>query len=141
MAKDALDTLARLLRHEVDAERRALVLLNRQCQTVLDRLAELERETARETEASRQFPGGPMLLSSFLSAHREHERALRAELEALDARRLVQLERLAEKRLEARRLERLAERRRTAAERLAERRETKALDDLVSARAARRHMR
>jgi flagellar export protein FliJ len=141
MAKDALDTLARLLRREVDAERRALALLNRQCQTVLDRLAELEGETARETEAARQFPGGPMLLSSFLSAHRERERSLRAELEALDARRLVQLERLAEKRLEARRLERLAERRRTAAERLAERRETKALDDLVSVRAARRHMR
>jgi hypothetical protein len=138
MAKDALDTLARLMRREVDAERRGLVLLNRHRQTVLDRLAELEREVAREREAAGQLPDGAMLFLRFLDTRRMDERSLRAELEALEARRLAQLEWLAEKRLEARRLERLAERRRAAAERLADRRETKALDDMVSARAARR---
>jgi flagellar biosynthesis chaperone FliJ len=82
-----------------------------------------------------------MLLLRFLGARRERERSLRAELDALDRERLVQLERLAEKRLEARRLERLAERRRAVADELATRRETKALDDLVNARAAHRQAR
>jgi flagellar biosynthesis chaperone FliJ len=138
---DALGTLARLARREVDEERRALAALDQQRKALLERIEELSREAAREAEAADQLPGGPMLLLRFLGARRERERSLRAELDALDRERLVQLERLAEKRLEARRLERLAERRRAVADELATRRETKALDDLVNARAAHRQAR
>jgi len=141
MAADTLGTLARLARREVDAQRRALAALNRHRQTVLDRLSELERDVVHEREAAGQLRGGAMLLVRFLGARRERERCLRAELEALEERRLAQLERLAEQRREARRLERLDERRRATVERLAARREAKALDDLVSARAAHRHVR
>ena len=138
---DALGTLARLARREVDEERRALAALDGRRKALLERIEELGRNSAREAEAATGLPGGAMLLSSYLAARREHESSLRAEIETLDRQRLVQLERLAEKRLEARRLERLGERRRAAAKRLAERRETRALDDLVSARAAGREAR
>ena len=135
---DALGTLARLARREVDEERRALAALDGRRKALLERIEELGRNSAREAEAATGLPGGPMLLSSYLGARRARQRSLRAEIEALEEQRLVQLERLAAKRLEARRLERLGERRSATAERLAARREAKALDDLVSARTARR---
>lgn len=138
---DALGTLTRLARREVDEERHALSALDRRRAALQDRIDELARDTTREIEVAERLPGGRMLLAGYLAARRERASNLRRELHALDGQRLAQLERLAEKRLEARRLERLGERRRAAAERLAARRETNALDDLVSARAARREAR
>jgi hypothetical protein len=135
---DALGTLTRLARREVDEERHALSVLDRRRAALQDQIDELSRDAAREIEAAERLPGGPMLLASYLAARRERASVLRRELEALDRQRLAQLERLAARRLEARRLERLVERRRAAAERLATQREMKAIEDIVTARAARR---
>jgi hypothetical protein len=101
IAMDALGTLMRLARREVDEERRALAALEERRKALLDRFEELERDAVRESEAAEHLPGGSMLLLSYLAARRERAGALCRELEALEQRRLAQLERLAEKRLEA----------------------------------------
>jgi hypothetical protein len=44
---DALGTLARLARREVDEERRALAALDQQRKALLERIEELSREAAR----------------------------------------------------------------------------------------------
>lgn len=108
---DALAVLGRLARQQLDEQRRALHAIDRALAAVRDELDGLRQQLEEERRAAATLADGERLLASYQRRILERERTLRAELDRLARERAAAAERLAEHRLETRRLEILVERR------------------------------
>ncbi len=130
---EALATLARLARQQIDRERQALSAVDAAMAELHAEIERLRQSVADERQAT--IGGvGDAFLAPYIAASRTRENSLLARLAELEQARVVQIERLLEQRLGLKRLERLSVRRAERQNAAQQRASRQALEDLIQTR-------
>ena len=133
---EALATLARLARQQIDRERQALGAVDAAMAELHAEIERLRQSVADERQAA--IGGfGDAFLAPYIAASRTCEKSLLTRLAELEQARVVQIERLLEQHLGLKRLERLSARRAERHNAAQQRASRQALEDLIQARLVR----
>ena len=130
----ALGVLQRLAGQAVDRERRALLAIGAEITQVEGQIENWVRTMENEASASPDFRTSGATLPAFIETGKARIRALEERLADLQKAHDAQLDCVRRERVEEKRFERLAERRRKQAAQDAAAREQKTIDDLAAMR-------
>jgi flagellar export protein FliJ len=130
----ALQVMVRLAKQAVDQEQRRLQEINRAIASLEHRIDAQQRQAEQEMARPLDPLGAGLLLQPYLQASRQRLAAAGRSLEELEEMRRAQLDRVTERRVEQKRLEKLVELRARRALEEAARVERLKLDELVTTR-------
>ena len=131
---DSLAVLVRLARQTLNEQRQALHAIDQAIAATQDQLNALREAMERERRAACELADRDLRLATYQRRVRTRERSLQAEGRRLERERAAQAGRLAERHLELRRLEILAERRAERIHAARQRQEQHSIDELALAR-------
>lgn len=133
----SLDILQRLAKQAVEQERQALQTIGAEIAAVEGEIEDKQRAIDTEASAPLDLMTSGVTLAAFIHANKQRMQELKGRLQQLRAAYYAQLERVRDERVEEKRYELLAERRRKQAALEAAAKEQKTIDELATIKAGR----